>query len=74
MLLKEKQFDGLRTKLLRGATTFYVRLEDLLKEQADRRSRAALGQAYHEIGRPDGQDRLAGRCAGGAAARDWSCA
>ena len=28
LLLKEKQFDGLRTKLLRGATDFYQRLED----------------------------------------------
>ena len=50
VLLKEKQFDGLRTKLLGGATAFYNRLEDLLKTQADRRSRAALGQAYHDIG------------------------
>jgi serine/threonine-protein kinase len=50
VLLKEKQFDGLRTKLLRGATEFYQRMEDLLKEQADRRSRSALAQAYHDIG------------------------
>jgi serine/threonine-protein kinase len=50
LLLKEKQFDSLRTKLLRGATDFYQRLEDLLKSQADHRSRAALGQAYHDIG------------------------
>ena len=50
VLLKEKQFDGLRTKLLGGATAFYNRLENLLKTQADRRSRAALGQAYHDIG------------------------
>jgi len=50
LLLKEKQFDGLRTKLLRGATDFYQRLEDMLAGQADRRSRAALGQAYHDIG------------------------
>jgi serine/threonine-protein kinase len=50
VLLKERQFDGLRTKLLRGATAFYQRLEDMLKDQADRRSRAALGRAYHDIG------------------------
>ena len=50
LLLKEKQFDGLRTKMLESATDFYQRLEDLLKEQADQRSRAALGQAYHDIG------------------------
>jgi len=50
LLLKEKQFDGLRTRLLRGATDFYHRLEGMLEGQADRRSRAALGQAYHDIG------------------------
>ncbi len=49
-LLKEKQFKGLRAKLVAGATDFYQHLEDLLKGQSDRRSRAALGQAYHEIG------------------------
>jgi serine/threonine-protein kinase len=50
LMLKEKQFDGLRRKLLHGATDFYQRLEGLLKVQADPRSRAALGQAYHDIG------------------------
>jgi serine/threonine-protein kinase len=50
VLLKEKQFEGLRSKLLRGATDFYQRLETVLKEAADRRSRGALGQAYHDIG------------------------
>jgi serine/threonine-protein kinase len=50
LLLREKQFEGLRTKLLHGATDFYARLEHLLIEQSDRRSRAALGQAYHDIG------------------------
>jgi serine/threonine-protein kinase len=50
LLLKEKQFDGLRTKLLKGATAFYERLENLLAGQADHRSRAALGEAYHDIG------------------------
>jgi serine/threonine-protein kinase len=50
LLLKEKQFDSLRTKLLRGATDFYHRLEAILKTHADHRSRAALGQAYHDIG------------------------
>jgi len=49
-LLKEKQFDGLRAKLLAGANDFYQRLEGLLMGQADRRSRSALGQAYHDIG------------------------
>ena len=50
LLLKEKQFDSLRTKLLKGATDFYQRLESLLEGQVDYRSRAALGQAYHDIG------------------------
>ena len=46
LLLKEKQFEGLRTKLLNGAADFYGRLEALLKGQTDRESRAALGKAY----------------------------
>jgi serine/threonine-protein kinase len=50
LLLKEKQFEGLRTKLLKGAADFYGRLEDLLKGQTDRESRAALGKAYDELG------------------------
>jgi len=50
LLMKEKQFDGLRTKLLNGAAEFYGRLEDLLKNQTDRESRAALGKAYDELG------------------------
>ena len=44
LLLKEKQFEGLRRKLLRGAADFYGKLEDLLKGQKDRVSRAALGR------------------------------
>jgi eukaryotic-like serine/threonine-protein kinase len=50
LLLKEKKFEGLRTKLLKGAADFYGRLEDLLKDQSDRESRAALGKAYDELG------------------------
>ena len=50
ILLREKQFDGLRTNMLASATDFYQRLEELLKVQADQRSRAALGQAYHDVG------------------------
>jgi tetratricopeptide (TPR) repeat protein/tRNA A-37 threonylcarbamoyl transferase component Bud32 len=49
-LLKERRFAGLRAKLLATAADFYERLEDLLKGQGDPRSRAALGQAYHEFG------------------------
>jgi serine/threonine protein kinase len=50
VLLKESQFDGLRHRMLKSATDFYQRLEEMLKVQADRHSRAALGQAYHDIG------------------------
>ena len=44
LLLKEKQFESLRTKLLNGAADFYGRLEDLLKGQADRESPRRTGQ------------------------------
>jgi serine/threonine protein kinase/tetratricopeptide (TPR) repeat protein len=50
LLLKEKQFDGLRTRMLHSATHFYQRLEELLSDESDQRSRSALGQAYHDIG------------------------
>ena len=67
LVLKEKQFDGLRTKLLRGATDFYRRLEDLLAGEPDRRSaRCWAGLSRHR--RADGQDRLAGRGPDGTAA------
>ena len=35
LLMKEKQFTNLRTKLLKGAADFYGRLEGLLKNQTD---------------------------------------
>ena len=50
LLLKEKQFDILRTKLLRGAVAFYDRLEGLLESQTDPESRLALSRAYEELG------------------------
>ncbi len=50
LLLKQKEFGSLRTKLLRGAQEFYRRLERLLGGQADRDSRVALGRAYYEVG------------------------
>jgi serine/threonine-protein kinase len=55
LLLKEKQFEGLRTKLLKGAADFYGRLEGLLKGQTDRESRAALGRAYDDLGELTGK-------------------
>ncbi len=50
LLLKQKEFDALRTKLLRGASDFYQRLEGLLEGQKDRESRLALGRAYGDVG------------------------
>ena len=50
VLMKEKQFDSLRTKLLNGAAAFYGKLGALLKDQKDRESREALGKAYDELG------------------------
>jgi serine/threonine-protein kinase len=48
-LLKEKPFQALRTKLLRGAAGFYTKLEGLLAGQTDRPSRTALARAYNEL-------------------------
>ncbi len=50
LLLKEKQFAGLRSRLLKGAADFYGKLERLLEGQSDAQSRAALGRAYFELG------------------------
>jgi serine/threonine-protein kinase len=50
LLLKQKEFTALRTKLLRGARDFYQKLERLLEGHADRESRVSLGRAYREVG------------------------
>ncbi|MFI5458882.1 MAG: serine/threonine-protein kinase [Isosphaerales bacterium] len=50
LVLKADQFKPLRDKLLRGAAEFYGKLEDLLKDQHDRASRGAIGNAYFELG------------------------
>ena len=50
LLLKEKQFEGLRTKLLRGAADFYGKLEGSAEGPDGPASRAALGRAYYELG------------------------
>ena len=47
--MKEKAFGALRKKLLGGAAAFYTKLETMLRNQSDRSSRAALGQAYEEL-------------------------
>ena len=49
LLLREKQFEKLRAKLLRGAADFYGKLERLLEGQADPKSRAALAKSYSEL-------------------------
>jgi serine/threonine protein kinase len=49
LLLKQKEFEALRTKLLRGAREFYQRLEGLLEGQNDPASRLALGRAYRDV-------------------------
>jgi tetratricopeptide (TPR) repeat protein/tRNA A-37 threonylcarbamoyl transferase component Bud32 len=49
LLLKEPQFQGLRTKLLHGAQEFFSKLETQLQAQTDPRSRRAMVQAYDEL-------------------------
>ena len=49
LLLKEKKFEALRRKLLRGAADFYGKLERLLEGQPDPKSRAALAKSYVEL-------------------------
>jgi serine/threonine-protein kinase len=49
LLLREPQFRGLRTRLLRGAREFFGKLEALLRDQTDGRSRRALARAYGEL-------------------------
>ncbi len=49
LLLKEPQFQGLRTRLLHGAREFFGKLETQLEGQTDRRSRRAMAQAYDEL-------------------------
>jgi hypothetical protein len=50
LVLKADRFKSLRDKLLRGAADFYGRLNGLLHDQPDRASRAAMGNAYFELG------------------------
>jgi serine/threonine-protein kinase len=48
-LLKEEKFRDLRDRLLKSAGDFYGKLGALLKNQSDRVSRRALGQANFEL-------------------------
>jgi eukaryotic-like serine/threonine-protein kinase len=49
-LLRQDQFKDLRDRLLRDAVSFYRRLNRLLSDQTDVRSRRTLGRAYEEVG------------------------
>jgi serine/threonine-protein kinase len=51
LVLKADRFKPLRDKLLLGAADFYRRLNGLLKDQPDRASREAMGNAYFELGK-----------------------
>jgi serine/threonine-protein kinase len=50
VLMKQAEFSGLRDKLLASSRDFYRKLEASLAGKTDRRSRAALGRAYHALG------------------------
>ncbi len=50
LLLKQKQFETLRAKMLRGAADFYGKLEGLLKDRQDKESRLALGRTTRNWG------------------------
>ena len=49
MLLKNDTLKSMRNRLLSDTADFYKRLGGQLRGQPDRRSRCALGQAYHEM-------------------------
>ena len=71
LVLKADQFKPLRDKLLKGAADFYGKLEGLLKDQTDRASRAAMGNAYFELGELTVEDRRQGRRRWRPTARGW---
>jgi tetratricopeptide (TPR) repeat protein len=55
LLLRQKEFAGLRSRLLKGAADFYGKLERLLAVQSDPSSRTALGRAYHDLAELTGE-------------------
>ena len=57
LLLKEKEFAGLRSRLLKGAAGFYGKLEHLMEGQPDPSSRCGAGAGLFRAGRPDQTDR-----------------
>jgi serine/threonine protein kinase/tetratricopeptide (TPR) repeat protein len=50
MLLKNPEFEGLRTTLLKEAAGFYANLEKLLAGHTDAKSRKSLAAAYFQLG------------------------
>src|SRR5262249_38309494 len=49
-LLKNAEFKGLRTKLLKEAAGFYADLEKLLEGKTDAKSRKLLAEGYFQLG------------------------
>jgi tetratricopeptide (TPR) repeat protein len=49
LLLKQKHFKELRTRLLKEAGSFYAQLEKLLEGQTDFRSRRAVATSYFQL-------------------------
>jgi len=50
VLLKNKQFEELRTRLLKQAAGFYGELEKLLEGKTDAKSRRLLAEGYFQLG------------------------
>jgi tetratricopeptide (TPR) repeat protein len=59
VLLKNKEFAALRTRLLKQAATFYGDLEKLLEGQTDAKSRRLLASGYYQLG--DLTEKIASR-------------
>ena len=55
LLLRQKEFGTLRTRLLEGAKGFYQRLEGMLRDNTDTESRWELGKVYGELAELTGQ-------------------
>jgi tetratricopeptide (TPR) repeat protein/tRNA A-37 threonylcarbamoyl transferase component Bud32 len=55
LLLKQKHFKELRTRLLKKAAAFYAQLEKLLEGQTDFRSRRAVAASYFQLGEVTGK-------------------
>ena len=49
-MLKNKELERLRNKLLRSASGFYEKLEKILQDRADRKSQETLAESYESLG------------------------